>query len=298
MQYLARAAALTWGRRCDGFVAFSNQTVVDLNMLDLQHDGPESYHNMWQKTRRVWTYLQQHYGNEYDMFHLGGDDMYVIPENLKLRYTEILLLQSNKVGSSHHSSANTSSTADSVNVDIPPIYMGQWAPHGPNDMFVSGGGGYTLNRPALRALVEQALPDCHVHTTASHEDRLVTKCLRSVGISPSDTRDPMTAEQTYHDTNPQNLYLTQAVPPDSPRRRRASFHAKLAAYWEGLPHPSLPNTTVGPRPGLQSAAVHSVSFHKIHYPDYMVRLHVLLLGDLCPASSVLGRALSPSSPTP
>ena len=312
MYPLARAAALTWGRRCNGFVAFTNQTIVALNMLDLRHDGPEAYGNMWQKvkadddfgveslmlvwhavaypqqycqctqTRSIWAYIYQHYLNDYDIYHLGGDDMYVIPENLKRLYA-------NTVASAATKASN--GTADTL---PPPHFMGQWVPHGPNGMFVGGGGGYTLNRPALRALVEQALPNCHPHTTASFEDRLITKCLRQVGIEPVDTRDLSTAEQTYHDTDPQTLYTTVPVPPDSPGRRRASFHAKAAAYWEGLPHPSLPNTTVGPRTGLDSASAYSVSFHKIHYPDYMIRLHVLLHGHLCPSSTVVGQSLDDS----
>ena len=269
MHQLVRAAALTWGRHCNGFVAFSLETIPELNLLYLQHPGPEAYQNMWRKTRSIWQYVYRHYGKEYDLFHLGGDDMYVIPENLKLKYTQLL--------------ASASSTQESKNT-TPAIFLGQWVPHGPDKHFVGGGGGYTLNQPALRALVEQALPHCHVNTTASFEDRLVTKCLHQIGIQPSDTRDPLTAEQTYHDHNPQSLFDTIPVPPGNSRqRRRASFHAKAAAYWETLPHPTQPNVTVGPRTGLQAVATHSVSFHKIHFPDYMVRLHVLLRPHLCPA---------------
>ena len=287
MFYLARTAALTWGRHCDGFVAFSNITIPSLHMIDLRHAGPESYHNMWQKTRSLWSYIYKHYRDEYDLFHLGGDDMYVIPENLKLRYTQVLQVQTASFTTSSSSSFNMTTTTtneemkESSSMTSRPIFMGQWVPHGPNQKFVGGGGGYTLNQPALKVLVEQALPRCHVNTTASFEDRLITKCLRQVGIEASDTRDRETGEQTYHDTNPNNLYLTVPVPPESPQRRRASFHAKAAAFWETLPHPSQPNRTVGPRNGLQSAAEYSVSFHKIHNPEYMVRLHILLRPELC-----------------
>ena len=215
-------------------------------------------------------YLYEHYRDDYDLFHLGGDDMYVIPENLKLRYAQTL----------PSTSGNTTTT--------PPIFMGAWAPHG-DTKFVCGGGGYTLNQPALTALVEQSLPRCFPNTKASFEDRLVTRCLGDIGIVPRDTRDPVTAEQTYHDTDPQTLFTTEPVPPDHPKRRRASMHKKIADYWERLPHPSLPNITVGPRRGLESAAAYSVSFHKIHYPIYMARLHVLVHCELCPPSTRIGQ---------
>lgn len=200
--------------------------------------------------------------------------MYVIPENLKLRYTQSLV----------------SSASSSDNTTTPPVFMGAWAPHGAGK-FVCGGGGYTLNQPALTALVEQSLPRCFPDNKAAHEDRLITRCLGNIGIVPQDTRDPVTAEQTYHDTDPQTLFTTEPVPPDHPKRRRASMHRKNADYWEKLPHPSLPNTTVGPRRGMQATAAHSLSFHKIHYPDYMARLHVLIHRQLCPSSTPLGHSL-------
>ena len=216
-------------------------------------------------------YLYEHYRDEYELFHLGGDDMYVIPENIKLRYMQTLVSTS---------SSNTTTK----------IFMGAWAPHG-TGKFVCGGGGYTLNQPALTALVEQSLPRCFQDTKAAFEDRLVTRCLGDIGIVPQDTRDPITAEQTYHDTDPQTLFTTEPVPPDHPKRRRASMHKKVADYWEKLPHPSIPNATVGPRRGLEAAAAYSLSFHKIHYPNYMARLHVLIQRELCPSSTLVGQSL-------
>lgn len=66
MRYLARAQALTWGRQCDGFVAFSNETIPDLGIFQWNlHDNnnnnssssqpirDEDYGNMWQKTVRL-----------------------------------------------------------------------------------------------------------------------------------------------------------------------------------------------------------------------------------------------------
>jgi glycoprotein-N-acetylgalactosamine 3-beta-galactosyltransferase len=268
MHPLARTVALTWGRHCDGFVAFSTETFPDLGFLDLKHEGPEAYANMWQKVRSLWTYIHQHYRDDYDLFHLSGDDTYVLAENLKLRYDTLV---------------------DRQNWTDQPIFLGQWVPHGPNDKFVSGGPGYTLNRLALQALVEQGLPTCFQHTTASYEDRLTTKCLQMIGIQASDSRDYMTGEQSYHDVSPHAVYIAKPATPQT--HKRASFHAKAAAYWQGLPHPQYPNRTMGPQRGLKAAAALSVSFHQIHHPAYMVRIHVIVHRDLCPSSSVLGHVL-------
>ena len=60
MHSQARAAALTWGRRCDGFLGFSNVTTSNLGLLRLDHVGPETYGNMHQKVRSIWDH--NHYG--------------------------------------------------------------------------------------------------------------------------------------------------------------------------------------------------------------------------------------------
>ena len=68
----------------DGFVAFSNETIPSLGIANLLHEGKEEYNNMWQKSRSIWAYIYDHYLDDYDYFHLGGDDMYVLVENLRL----------------------------------------------------------------------------------------------------------------------------------------------------------------------------------------------------------------------
>jgi hypothetical protein len=68
MRYLARVQAITWGRHCDGFVAFSNETIIELGIFawNNPHDNnnnnnnntitflpnDEAYSNLWQKVVR------------------------------------------------------------------------------------------------------------------------------------------------------------------------------------------------------------------------------------------------------
>jgi hypothetical protein len=266
MRDLARASALSWGYKCDGFLAFSTETIPALGMVDLVHPGEESYGNMWQKTRSIWAYIYQHFRHQYDYFHLGGDDMYVIVENMR----RFLVTFESQTGRGD------------------PVYLGQWIrqKHG---YYVSGGPGYTLNRVSLERFVEQALPDCNLYTKASYEDRLFSSCMKQIGIYGGDTRDVATGEQQYHDCSPHCVYTSRAK-----SGRRANFHSRAVAYWETLPHPDVVrhyNETVGVQNDLDAAAVYSVSLHNLHHPQYMGRIHAILFPRTCPSESQLGRGL-------
>jgi hypothetical protein len=263
---LARTSALSWGYKCDGFLAFSTDTIPSLGMVDLVHAGEESYGNMWQKTRSIWAYIYQHYRHEYDYFHLGGDDMYVIVENMK-RFL---------------------STFKDQTARGEPVYLGQWIRQKVG-YYIAGGPGYTVNRVALERFVEDALPVCNVDTKASYEDRLFSSCMSQLGIRGGDTRDAESGEQQYHDCSPHCLFTTRAA-----SGKRASFHSRAAAYWESLPHPDQLrhfNETVGPKKNVDAAATYSVALHKLHHPLYVARVHAVLYPRTCPEDSSLGRGL-------
>jgi len=287
MRNLARTAALSWGQKCDGFVAFSTESVPQLGFVHLQHEGEESYHNMWQKVRGIWAYVAEYYLDQYDYFHLGGDDMYVIVENLRyfLKQHQQQLQQR----------ANHTNATDDI-----PVFLGQWVRQ-KSAPIASGGPGYTLNRAALRKFASEALPTCYADKRASYEDKLMSLCLRSVGIPLGDARDPSTGEQLYHDVPPHQVYASKAA-----SGRGATFHSRGQAYWETLPHPlaaadnngsSASNgTAVGPKYGLDAAGTYSVSFHNLHSPEFMARIHAILYPKTsCPADSLLGQSLRAAS---
>lgn len=54
-----------------------------LDRFKIKHEGSEEYDNMWQKSRAIWKYMNFHYNNDFDWFVLGGDDLFVIVENLR-----------------------------------------------------------------------------------------------------------------------------------------------------------------------------------------------------------------------
>ena len=267
MRDMARTQALVWGYKCDGFLVFSNETIPSLGMVNLLHPGDESYNSMWQKTRSIWAYIHEHYMEDYDFFHLGGDDMYVMVENLRHFLTQI-----------------QASTPPNT-----PLHLGQWVSQPEGTYMVSGGPGYTLNAAAVKRLVQDALPGCHATSGGPSEDRFLSQCFRALNVTGSDTRDVETGEQQYHSTTPARLYYFRS----RLGRRGSHIQDRLAVYWEGLPHPSRQHQhqTVGPKHGLEAAATYSVSFHDLYTPQFVARIHAMVYRTVCPAHSPLGRGL-------
>ena len=46
MRELSRAQAISWGHKCDGYLAFSTETIPELGLLNILHAGEEQYNNM------------------------------------------------------------------------------------------------------------------------------------------------------------------------------------------------------------------------------------------------------------
>ncbi len=130
------AAADSWGWKCDGFLAASTLTNETIGAVDLPHLGEEMYDNMWQKTRSIWGYIYENYLDEYDFFWLGGDDFFMVVENM----------------------VNYLATLDQSQI----LYRGHRIPKTPSFTYCGGGGGYVLNKVALKRFAEEALPNCYV----------------------------------------------------------------------------------------------------------------------------------------
>jgi hypothetical protein len=65
---VVRAVAETYGQRCDGFMVASNLTEPEIGAVNLGHQGPEDYSNMWQKVRAMWIYAHDYYLDEFDWY--------------------------------------------------------------------------------------------------------------------------------------------------------------------------------------------------------------------------------------
>lgn len=145
--------------------------------------GLEEYNNIWQKVRSMWSYIYDNYYNDYDWFHIGGDDLYLVVENLRL------YLESDEI----RLAANGGEFfPDGTETKQLPLFLGRRFMEQGNDqrIFNSGGSGYTMNKAALKGLVAFAFPKCmpHMHTFA--EDVMVAQCLRNhLQVFPYDTKD-------------------------------------------------------------------------------------------------------------
>ena len=139
----------------DGFLAVSTETHPDRGIVDIPHEGPEKCRsisfgeisqynvflnahlclfleddNMWQKTRSIWAYIHDNYIKDFDFFHLSGDDVHLIVENLRnflWSFEEDV-----KVTKGGSSIKNGGFTTD-------PLYLGQWIPIRGGKHFAGGG---------------------------------------------------------------------------------------------------------------------------------------------------------------
>jgi len=185
-----RAIRETWASYCDGFLAFSTVSDPRIPTKSVPHAGPEAYGNMWQKVRSIWQFVGNHYLEDFDFFYLGGEDLFVVPQNLK-RYLQLVL-------------DNDGGTPDDH------LYLGRRFQRD-NDTFNTGGAGYTLSRGTLRKYVFEGWehPDCFKDFRGSAEDLLLAMCLRDAfGIVPMDTRDSELRER-FHHFSPQREYEYQ-----------------------------------------------------------------------------------------
>merc|ERR1740139_1533831 len=184
----------TWGSKCDGFMVASNKTDAFLGAVDIPHEGPEIYRNIWQKVRSMWSYVYDNYYDEYDWFHIGGDDLYLLVENLRL-YLESEEIQLASNGGLELPIGNETEET--------PLYLGRRFKYNGDgrQIYQHGGAGYTINKAALKVLVVDALPLCERDTVWMWEDVLIGQCFREQNIFAFDTRNER-GEERYMPMKP------------------------------------------------------------------------------------------------
>lgn len=167
-----RAIRETWGGGFDGFLAFSTKSDPRIPAIHLNHDGPEDYNNMWQKVRSIWKFVGKHYLQKFEWFVIGGDDLFLLPHNLKMYLASLAY-------------------KDNANPRVKEYYLGKRQKAGDGVYFNTGGAGYVLSQASLRKLLT-VIDDpkiCNARERTSAEDLNVAKCLRHFGIGLTDTRD-------------------------------------------------------------------------------------------------------------
>jgi glycoprotein-N-acetylgalactosamine 3-beta-galactosyltransferase len=249
--------AETWGQKCDGFIVASNKTDATLNTVDIPHEGPEDYSNMWQKIRSMLSYIYDNYYEKYDWFHMGGDDLYILVENLRL------YLESEEIKTAANGGIYLPDGTETTQV---PLFLGRrFAYMGDmNDIFNSGGSGYTMNKAALKTLVVDGFPNLFSHAHTFSEDTMVARTFRHYNIFPYETKDENGGER-YMPFMPGHHYGYRF-----PTDKSTDWYAKYS---------------INIKEGLDHCAAHSVAFHYVK-DEAMYRLHALLYG-LCPAEPAL-----------
>jgi len=236
-----RAMRDTWAGGCDGFLAFSTQSDPRLPTISLEHEGPESYDNMWQKVRSIWRFVGTHYLEDFDWFFIGGDDLFVMPHNLKTYLASLVY-------------------KDGTDPVTKEYFVGRRFNAGGNDYFNSGGAGYTLSRATLRRFLENMddATHCAAHRQTSMEDVMIANCLRHLGIHFTDTRDAKGRER-FHPFAPGTHLHWKPPGPGQPR----DWYEEYNREW-------------GILQGKDCCAPDSVSFHYVKKASMVRHMHALL----------------------
>lgn len=247
----------TWGSKCDGFMVGSTKTDKSLGTVEIPHEGPEEYNNIWQKVRSMWSYIYDNYYEKYDWFHIGGDDLFVIVENLRL------YLESEEIKTAANGGVYLPTGSETEQT---PLFLGRrFAYQGDmNDIFISGGSGYTMNKASLKLLVTEAFPNYFPHAHTFSEDTMVAKLLRKFDVFPYDTKDDAGGER-YMPFMPGHHYGYR-LPPDPMNSK--DWYAKYS---------------INIKEGVDHCAADSVAFHYVKGND-MYWLFSLVYG-MCPADT-------------
>ncbi|KAL7539102.1 hypothetical protein ACHAXR_009023 [Thalassiosira sp. AJA248-18] len=231
-----RAIRETWAGGCDGFLAFSTESDPRLPAISIEHEGPEAYDNMWQKVRSIWKFVGTHYLSDFDWFLIGGDDLFVLPYNLKAYLASL-------------------AEKDGADPKTKEYYVGRRLKRkNDKDYFNGGGPGYLLSQATLRKFYVNLndTQHCFANERTSMEDVMAARCLRHLGIQFTDTRDSRGRERFHH------------YPPGK------LFHGGHLEWYTAF------NREWGIKQGKDCCAPDSVSFHYIKEPSMMRHLQILL----------------------
>ena len=307
-----RSIRETWGPYCNGFLGFSTLTDLRIPTISIPHDGIEEYQNMYQKVRSIWNYIAKHYLDDYDYFILGGDDLFLIPTNLRYYLYQIEIKEHEQAKqTSRQQQQTTNDTTTTTTTTTTTISSVQNVQFGEIDLFLgrrlksmniknhlyfnSGGPGYVLSRSTLRKLYQYGLdhPICTPTVRTSKEDVKISECLYKLfQIGLTDTRDSKLRERfhqyppakhlnwkypkQYLNNNLNNLNNTNSNNTTSTKHDNPKKHPKKHKQKMFNNWYANVNREWGLKTGLECCASDSISFHYIKKPALMRHLHSLL----------------------
>lgn len=136
----------------------------------------------------MWSYIYDNYYEKYDWFHIGGDDMFLLIENLRY-YLESEEIRTAANGGTYLPFGNETMQT--------PLMLGRRMAYMGNmdEIFDSGGSGYTLNKAALKLLVTEGFPNYFPHAHTFSEDTMMARIFRKMQVFPYDTQDENHSER-------------------------------------------------------------------------------------------------------
>jgi hypothetical protein len=246
---MTQAISETWGRRCDGILYASDVTSNMTGHFQIPTNSRYGfgYKGMIQRTRSILAYLYDNFLDDYDFFHICGDDVFIIVENLKV------FLSSKEV-----------KKWESVQGQY--VFAGfwlHWRKLGLHEgyFFLGGGSGYTISKKGLKAFVEGPLQTCNPYEDDSYEDIWFSDCARTISNNFIYTGDEQ-GGQRYHQgpiSNTLNFHLFT---------RSIEHAARLTGITSALDNEN------------EIVSNSSIAFHQHHQPHELRRYELLLYRDL------------------
>jgi len=248
----------TYGKRCDGLLLAGSESNYTSRHTHLPSNSTHGfgYKGMNQRTRTILAYLYDNFLDDFDYFHLNGDDTYLIVENLK----EFL-------------AANQEWEDQSEDHYIFGGFIFSWSKMASLQHYMGGGSGYTLSAKALKRYVEGPLQFCNTDSEVENEDVYLSNCFHEhVSSDWLDSRDASGAHR-YH-----QMAVDQHA--TSSFENKNNFLQKVLKismdkYSERFP--GTPKMLVG-SPSIR-VSNSSVAFHKHTNPDYLRRYERILYGE-------------------
>ena len=131
-----------------------------------------------------------------------------------------------------------------------------------DDIFISGGSGYTINKAALKVLVVDGFMKFFPHAHTFSEDTMVARIFRHFGVFPYETKDEAGGER-YMPFLPGHHYGYRM-----PAHKDQDWYAKYS---------------INIKEGADHCAARSVAFHYVK-ENMMYRLHALFY-HMCPTDT-------------
>uniref|UniRef100_A0A7R9WZP1 Hexosyltransferase n=2 Tax=Craspedostauros australis TaxID=1486917 RepID=A0A7R9WZP1_9STRA len=207
----------------------------------------------------MWSYIYDNYYEKYDWFHIGGDDLFLMVENLRL-YLESEEIRTAANGGEYLPDENSDSKMQT------PLFLGRRFAYGGDrdNIFISGGSGYTMNKATLKTLVVEGFPRYFPNKVTFSEDTMVARVLRKFDIYPYNTQDEEGSER-YMPFLPGH-HLNYRLPKDMSKTK--DWYAKYS---------------IDIREGKEHCSKRSVAFHYVK--DEMMKRLFALAYNKCPAKA-------------